>query len=361
MAKLQLSENLFDENKKLNEDFADSMPAWLRAHLLGNIINKKYPYSGPEKDKALDKYKNYNIKGLQGRRQYGKNLSGDTWNSDAIFRGLKNTGIDFSRANFIHGDPPTKSTDPRLKAPNQAFMLIEYDGAQQVYAPGLNDKDLTIFPIADNYAPANTYKYARFSDYKPYIKDFYYINTADPENHNDTLKSDRVNVNLGINDMKQQGQERLSKKELANFRPSWRSNARPDKSGYLVNPDRLKDALRKAQKNNYAKKLQSSYNRIQDAKDTLTNYIIESDAADRDSIRFATNIMRNELDDAVQYYNSFANVIQSAEREYAPTSNEFKRVLDNVFGSYGEAFYLDDTLDKLENAIASIKFVDFDW
>lgn len=361
MAKLQLSENLFDENKKLNEDFAESMPNWLRGHLLSNILNKK-SYSGTaERDKAFDKYKKYNVRGLQGRRQYGKNLSGDTWSSDAIFRGLRDNGIDFSRANFIHGDPPTKSTDPRLKAPNQAFMLIEYDGAQQVYAPGLNDKDLTIFPIADNYAPANTYKYARFSDYKPYIKDFYYINTQDPENRNDTLKSNRASVNVDINDMKQQGQERLSKKELANFRPSWRSQARPDKSGYMVNPDRLKDALRKAQKNNYAKKLQSSYNRIQDAKDTLTNYIMEADSADRDSLRFATNIMRNQLDDAIMAYNSFANVIEAAERNHDPASNEFKRIIDNVFSPYGEVASLDTYLDRLENEIASIKFVDFDW
>lgn len=365
MAKLILSEKLFESNKKLNEAFSDSMPDWLRGHLLTSIVNKNIPgytaSASQNRQKAYDKYKkNYDLDALKGRQQYGKELSGDIYNSDAIFRGMNKYHIDFSRANFIHGEPPTKSTDPRMKEPNQAFMLIEYGGAKQVYAPGLNDKDRTIFPIADKYAPANTYKYARFSDYKPYIKDFYYVNTADPANSNDNLIGQRANTDLYMNDAQMQGLERITDKARAK-NAVWVTDGRIDKSGYLVNPKKYKDALRKAQKNNYAKKLEKSYNILQEVKETLTNYIIEADAADSDALEFASNIMRRDLSNAISRYNRLASSIENAEQQWDPSSPEFSRFLDGIFSRYGDVEYLDNALASLEKAVSSIKFVDFDW
>lgn len=365
MSKLVLSEELFKNNKKLNEAFSDSMPDWLRGHLLTSIVNKNIPgytaSASQNRQKAYDKYKkNYDLDALKGRQQYGKELSGDIYNSDAIFRGMNKYHIDFSRANFIHGEPPTKSTDPRMKEPNQAFMLIEYGGAKQVYAPGLNDKDITIFPIADKYAPANTYKYARFSDYKPYIKDFYYVNTADPANSNDNITSQRAHNDLYMNDAQMQGLERITDKSRAQ-NAVWATGGRIDKSGYLVNPKRYKDALRKAQKSNYAKKLEKSYNILQDVKETLTNYIIEADAADSDALEFASNIMRRDLANAISRYNRLASTIETAEQRWDPASPEFSSFLDSIFSRYGDVEYLDNALASLEKAVSSIKFVDFDW
>ena len=365
MAKLTLSEKLFESNKKLNEAFSDSMPDWLRGHLLPSIVNKNIPgytaSANQNRQKAYDKYnKKYDLDALKGRRQYGKDLSGDRYNSDAIFRGMNKYHIDFSRANFIHGEPPTKSTDPRMQKPNQAFILIEFGGEKQVYAPGLNDKDITIFPIANKYAPANTFKYARFSDYKDYIKDFYYVNTADPANSNDNLTSQRAHNDLYMNDAQMQGLERITDKSRAQ-NAVWSSGGRIDKSGYLVNPKRYKDALRKAQKSNYAKKLEQSYNILQDVKETLTNYIIEADAADSDALDFASNIMRRDLSSAINKYNRLASAIESAEQQWDPSSPEFSSFLDSIFSRYGDVEYLDNALASLERAVSSIKFVDFDW
>lgn len=364
MAKLTLSEKLFENNKKLNEAFSDSMPDWLRGHLLTSIVNKKIPgYSSSARqarEKAYDKYKKYDLHALKGREQWGNELVGDTYNSDAIFRGMNKYHIDFSRAKFIHGEPPTKSTDPRMKEPNQAFILIEFGGAKQVYAPGLNDKDVTIFPIANKNATVNTFKYARFSDYKDYIKDFYYVNTADPANSNDNLKNQRANTSLDLTDAKSKGLERITdpKKDQ---RILWSGDGYLDKSGYLVNPNRYKDALRKAQKNNYAKKLEKSYNILQDVKETLTNYIIEADATDSDALEFASNIMRGTLARAISRYNRLASAIENAEQNWDPASPEFSSFLDGIFSRYGDVEYLDDALNSLEKAVSSIKFVDFDW
>ena len=364
MAKLILSEKLFESNKKLNEAFSDSMPDWLRAHLLTSIVNKNIPgytSSGRQaRQKAYDKYKKYDLDALKGRQQWGNELVGDTYNSDAIFRGMNKYHIDFSRAKFIHGEPPTKSTDPRMKEPNQAFILIEFGGQKQVYAPGLNDKDVTIFPIANKNATVNTFKYARFSDYKDYIKDFYYVNTTDPANSNDNLRNQRTHNDLYRNDAMMQGLERITDKSRKQ-NAVWATGGRIDKSGYLVNPNRYKDALRKAQKSNYAKKLEKSYNILQDVKETLTNYIIEADATDSDALEFASNIMRRDLANAISRYNRLASAIENAEQNWDPASPEFSSFLDGIFSRYGEVEYLDNALDSLEKAVSSIKFVDFDW
>ena len=163
-----------------------------------------------------------------------------------------------------------------------------------------------------------------------------------------------------MNDAQMQGLERITDKARAKNAVRV-TDGRIDKSGYLVNPKKYKDALRKAQKSNYAKKLEKSYNILQDVKETLTNYIIEADAADSDALEFASNIMRRDLATAISRYNRLASTIESAEQRWDPSSPEFSRFLDGIFSSYGDVEYLDIALASLEEAVSSIKFVDFDW
>lgn len=100
-------------------------------YTLADLVKKKNSYAKHGYDTQSNLATGYYKKGRGGDK------FGDFVNS------LSKSIINFAGAEFIHVDPPPKKgTDPLLISPNyQVFMLLEGDEGQQIYAPGLNDKE----------------------------------------------------------------------------------------------------------------------------------------------------------------------------------------------------------------------------
>lgn len=114
------------ENKQLNEVFSPSMPEWLQARILqGNSSYKKMSQ--------------LNQKGVD--TNFYNRTSNRSTDSD-LGQGLHNFGIDYANAEYISGEVPTSSRDPRLKEPNLPIFLLQDGGQKQVYIPGVNGTEL---------------------------------------------------------------------------------------------------------------------------------------------------------------------------------------------------------------------------
>ena len=272
-------------------------------------------------DKKVSSYgkSGYDIKSefASGRGFFGNNLE-----ATSLFGALKLKNIDLSSVDFKRGDIPKKSTDEKLTDPRyQCFFLVEKNGKQQVYAPGLNDKEASI--LSDDN---KTYKYISYAKIKPYIKDFCYIDLTEKprtyEIHANKPKPDSSFV-------------RNTDKNLNKFNPL---DYRPiDKSGYRQDPDKYKKALSDKKAQNYEQILQGMRDELIEAKKSIQNVSMVTDALNFDSVDFVRSnysLLSYALDD----YNS---IIQSIEKfnnaldRGLITKDECKKQIVSLFSQDG--------------------------
>ena len=337
-----LNEMLF-EHKQLNEKFSDSMPNWLRSRLLY--------LKSPVKDR--DKYRN---KGYNMDNQLYPNYS-RRGSSRSLFWLFQDKGIDLDSAEFIDdGTIPTSSKDFRLKEPYiPIFLLEESSGMKrsQVYAKGINDDE--IFELDGEGKKLGR---VRPKNLLPYCRAFCYLDSSNPNNFKAaTKKSERKQMERELDSSPLR---RYNKKEREYY--SWRNY---DKSGYLINPKRLKDRLDDYYVKNYSKLVQKLYKRISDIKNDFAQIFMDTDIRDADArnnddfLTIFNNYdgLNRQLMTLITTYNNFVSSLNNAAD--IQDENERDSRIKRVVKSYNST--LNDGIKKLESSAERVLSVDLDW
>lgn len=349
MSKLILSEEI-DERRKLNESFSPSMPDWLASALYSNLITTRYtdgflngdlPY-GWEKDKrdrVRNRYKKYDLDTYQP--QYNMPRNRKSFNNHSLLDGINAKGIDINKADFIPGAIPSKSTDPRLQDPYQAFMLLDVNGSKQVYAPGLNDNDKCIVPNPRTNGEPEDLGHTRFTELKPYIVDFCFVDLSDSDN-----LAVRKDYKSEKDELLNKGVERYSKKDMkdnpeADIDSSGYSN--PNKSRYKEFTDKLPLDVKA---DNFLNKIEHAQDLFQRtlkeiSKIDFSNLIVSEQDYDDSIIReIKTNIKacRDQLGYAKNYaeesktYDWYYDYAQKAYKYFEGYFDNLKDLMKKVDG-----------------------------
>lgn len=341
--------------QKLNEAFSPSMPRWLKDRfqmelsLSGNKLAGQGRYQKPRRNfsrefDALTKKNNMN------RVPVARNASRDDHSYNLWDAAIANN-INLNSGKFIEGPVPENARDPRLKAPNIAFISLKrpsYNGKDyiwDVYSPQLN-------PNAESnvFGDSQAFKYHNIKQMQPYMDAFCYIDMSDPENQLD-IEATRAARAANYNSQ----DRRFDRGTPGDYDPQYRmvpynkrdtlknygypeSSMKLDKSGYsrLPNITKYVDALKAHGNDKILKKLQSLY---EDA-----NYIYAQ----------LPYILQDSLEgkDFSQAYRSNA----TSDIESAISSlDDFKRYYDRALGA------LDDFKKTQDVSNIEVAESNLDW
>lgn len=306
-------------NKVLTEAVSKSMPNWLKPSVFNSFVygdtstrnpikSNSYSYADANNSessnyelgyyKKSDKAKSYADKGYDlgsrlatGKRFHGNNM---TWRNRSFTDVLNSSDINFAGADFKTGEIPKKSTDEKLTDPRyQCFFLIEKDGKQQIYAPGLNDKELTIID------PSKTFKYLSYAKIKPYIKDFCYVDLQEPNSTKSSIRNSRPERLPDSDRRYKTGTRNVPNHDYRNI----------DKSGFIRDPNKYKKILAKNKASNYGQLLQDMYDNLTKYKDLLNIYTKNSNLRDMGSVQS----IAGNLYQAVSFYDVILNKVSEIE------------------------------------------------
>lgn len=338
--------------QKLNEAFSPSMPRWLKDRFqmeLSRSSNKstgKYQKSRRDFSREFDALtKKYRMGGYM---RVARNASRDI-NSYNLWDAAIAHNINLNSGKFIEGPTPENARDPRLKAPNIAFISLKRPVANgnyiwDVYSPQLN-------PNAESnvFGDSQAFKYHNIKQMQPYMDAFCYIDMSDPENQLDieatrTARSNNYNSQDRSFDRGTPGADDplyyatpYTKRDISNYGfPE--SSIKLDKSGYsrLPNISKYIDALKAHGDGKLLKKLQSLY---EDA-----NYIYAQ----------LPYILQDSLEgkDFSQAYRS--NAISSIESAISDL-DDFKRYYDRALGAL-DAFKKNQDVSNIQVAESNLNY-----
>ena len=248
-----LNEKMFKTNV-LNEKMSDSMPKWLQSRLL---------YTKRDLTPNRNQKEKYKKMGFDMDSQSNPTYAsrGD-WTS--IFDLFLQKGIDLDSANFIEGDIPTSSRDPRLKEPNIPIFLLQGEDWRgrkwsQVYAKGINDDEIAEFD--DQYRKL---KFISMKNLLQYTKGFCYLDSSDPNN-----------FTVGTKQAERQ-QYRRDSQYTRRYKPEEQSRyAKYDKSGYLIDPEKMVKKLADYYKDNSSVIVEKYIKNYLTSKMILLKYILK--------------------------------------------------------------------------------------
>lgn len=351
-----LNEKFFNE-EVLNEKFSDSMPQWLKDRLI--YTSRNYSRTDGKNDGAFGKrsYKNLD-KTTQRTDRFGQR-SDDT----PLFSEFLKHGYDLDSVNVTEGDVPEKASDPRLKEPNiPIFLLQDSAGRTQVYAKGINDNELAYFDDRDR-----AFKYLSTKDLLSHCVGFAYIDSSDASNQNvGEKRSNRAafrswNSNVGNPVRRYTGDEVDSGGEV---KVGW-NYYNIDKSGYIINPNKLKNRLAKLKAKNPQKLLDKLYKEISDIKRDFTQFYSEIDIADMSSSDydkiFGSSGFNKDLTYVIRKYNNLVEQVENiltSNNSDAWKESELEELFTYRYGYYQETIRL---LSNLEKGAAEYLYVDLDW
>lgn len=275
---------------------------------------------------------------------------------------LKNSDINFANAEFIVTDPPKKGTDEKLKDLDhyQPFILIEKDGKQQIYAPGLNDKELCI--VSDDY---KTFKYVSYNQLKPYIKGFCYIDLTKPESTKSSIRSKKYS---NVSDEERRYKVDIDSAKSRNYPrgvgipgygPSYDVIKKPlDKSGYITNPDKYKEILRKNKINNYPALIQDVFDKLTEYKGLMSDYLKQIPITDKRANENTGSVL-NTYRNAIYDYN---NLLEKIETINNYPEEEKKELLLQLFDPDGYDYYA-SCLNNIKNLgfLNAYRHMYLDW
>ena len=314
-------ERLYESQTLINEAFGDSFPKWLKDRLA--ISNLAHPFRNTaDKQISTRSSKNYgwrnNAVPPGQRPEYSHPKGGGSkwqWNSErerelSLFQNALNAGIDLQNAEVIEGDIPTTRVDPRLKEPNLPIWGFPNG---QVYIPGLNDREIyqgngkafVYAPLKTLMNDANHFAYMDSSlfDSSPYKRK----KEQRQEIRDDVVEIDKNDPTAGA------------------FRPGHDANQFKqyerwkdlvDKSGYIIKPDRYKEALKKAGATKIFQRLQDIYDRIIEVKEDIAaaaSYIDPFE--DAEAYRKIGSFFAI-LDNAITEYNTYSQYVEQISQQY---------------------------------------------
>ena len=347
---MKLNEKLF-ENKLLTEKFSDSMPKWLKDRML---FTKPRMGRSPNRD---DQRARYQSKGYDMDSQTIPQFGSRAKTRDSIYDAFTKLGINLDSANFHEdGDIPTSSRDPRLKEPNIPIFLLQGTDPwgqpyNQVYAKYVNDDELFAGDVD---------KYLKFVPMKTLLantKAFCYLDSSDAENFGANAKRDdrrEVAKELAPN-------RRYSQEEQNYFRRN-----KFDKSGYIINPDKMVKKLDKYYSENYGKLVDKFYKKITDIKRDFAQVLMDTDIKDRNAVsvdmrpifsNYSSDRLMNRLLDVIDNYNYFVTSLNDALQE--PDEQTRKDEVKSIVHTYNKR--LTDLIKDLEIRAEQYLSVDLDW
>ena len=304
-----LNKKYIVEDINLTEAFDESFPEWLKDRIVAIKKYQKNWNSIPDNQRPL--YKN----SRKGEDAYSSS------NDKSLFTKSLNKGIDFTKTKVVEGPIPEKRTDERLKEPNIPIWLFP-DG--QVYIEGINEDEIY-------RATGKAFSYLPMKEKIADAKAFAYIDgtTLDPQAYRNKLsqRSDMTrDIHKAIKDNPSAGIFRKGDPEkfYTNVTGAWFNSTSSeaerkgylDKSGYIINPNRYKEALKKAGAKKVFQNLESIYDRIIEVKDDIAaaaSYIDPFE--DRDNYKQLSTFM-DYLMRAISDYNDMSRELKSLSDRY---------------------------------------------
>lgn len=322
--------------ERLNEAFNDSFPSWLKARL--SELNKFHgtdkngPYGGNSYSIPRNSRPDYsNPRGFTGRP---RELS-------LFDKLLKETDIE--SLEVIEGEIPKKRTDPRLKAPN---IPIWHFPNGQVYIQGFNDMEID---RGSTYiGPKGSYMAFKYTPLKYFLENadaFAYIDEDQiaPSNY-ESKRQQRKNA---ANELKNINYGRKDKDSDAFVQPKGYTYGVPeeqqqryDSSGYLVDPRKYVKKLEDIRANDYAKILQERHDAIIDLRNDITAAMNYYDPIEDHAIYRKLWATLDDLNDAVNAFNSASTSIETWLNNSNSVSEEIvkeaiKREVKNILNDSG--------------------------
>lgn len=332
--------------QKLNEAFSPSMPRWLkdRFQLELNRSNNRNVGKGryqPSRRNFSREYDALTKKNNMANMPIARNASRDD-NSYNLWDAAIAHNINLNSGKFIEGPVPENARDPRLKAPNIAFISLKRPTSGKnyiwdVYSPQLN-------PNAESnvFGDGQAFKYHNIKQMQPYMQAFCYIDMSDPENQLD-VEAIRTNRESNYNSQ----DRRFDRGTPGDYDPLYRAvpyNKRDtlknygypessmilDKSGYsrLPNITKYVDALKAHGDSKILKKLQSLY---EDANYIYAQlpYILQDSLEGKDfSQAYRSNAINDiesaisSLDDFKRYYDRALSALDDFKKNQDVTNIE---------------------------------------
>lgn len=306
------------ELKKINitEAFAESMPASIRAFLLSG----------------------------RGRR----------WISQLV--GDKNLALE--KANFIKYDIPKTNRDPIFKDDTKIKFYVFNNGA--VYITTVNDDWQYI-------AHNGSVMYNKWLPAKALIensKEIYYLDITDPNNFNTDKKASRTANKVGDSPY-YRTQDVQNDRNVASDK-KWqirRGKLTVDKSGYIIDPNRLAKKMVELGLFDPAKKLKAIHKKIVNMKNDLMEAMSEV-SIDRAGIQVADNIRwaMSEYSRAIQSYNELVqniDMLQDQKNRNILDNKVFAQNARSMLENYTER--IDSRLHDVEGYISKFVGVAVDW
>ena len=339
-----LNEKMFKTNV-LNEKMSDSMPKWLQSRLL---------YTKRDRTPNRNQKEKYKKMGFDMDSQSSPTYAsrGD-WTP--LFDLFLTKGIDIDNAEFIDdGDIPTSSRDPRLKEPYIPIFFLQGQDPygknfSQVYAKGLNDDEIAEFD--------SEYRKLKFISMKTllqYTKGFCYLDSSNANNFN-------VGKKQGVRqeykrDEKNSGRKRYKPEEQSRWE-------KYDKSGYLIDPEKMANKLSEYYKKNSSVLLEKMYKKLSNLKNDFAQVYLDTDLNNLDSEEYnlvfgdAYSGLNKKLINAVASYNRFAKDINDALNIQDEEDRNYQ--LDRIFDyRYRE---LNNYVNSLEKSAERVMSVALDW
>lgn len=334
----------------LTEKWSDSMPDWLKHRL----VFSKYRGGNGMSVKSSQVHSNRGYYANQAGIDVGRGLWGRHEN---LFAAANRKGIDLSKVNIIEGPvPENPRTDPRLKDPNiPIFHLVcpsiyRWGGdVETVYMKGINDNERM-----PNDANDRLFKNVPLKDLLSKTVDFAYIDGSDNPSVNtvrsnrDILRRERANSDSNRVDIS----KIFSRMDRDKY----------DKSGYLRNPNRLKNALLKYKSKRYSESLDAWYHDILNIKKDIASYItdfdVTSDVSSSDFLRHEVALLVNDIGACIITYNRA--VEDATQISTLQDAAERERRMEDLF-SEGYASDLSSQIARIKKKAADITSVVVDW
>lgn len=358
-------ERLYESQTLINEAFGDSFPKWLKDRL--SISNLAHPFRDTKGDKISTRsskdYGYYYGAVPPGQRpEYVHPRDGSSkwsWNSErerelSLFQNALNAGIDLQNAEVIEGDIPTTRVDPRLKEPNLPIWGFPNG---QVYIPGLNDREIyretgkafLHTPLKTLMGEANHFAYMDSSsfDSSPYKR---------KKEQRQELRDEIIEINK--NDPTA-GAFRPGH-DSSQVKPFERWGDRVDKSGYIIKPDRYKDALKKAGATKIFQRLQDIYDRIIEVKEDIAAAASYIDPFEDAETYKKIGSFFSILDESITEYNKYSRNAEEISKQYNNgdiTQEEYQYYMGNYYSQIKNC----SAFKQLKNLGDDVFLAGVDW
>ena len=241
--------------------------------------------------------------------------------------------IALDKANFIKYPNPTSNRDPIFKDNTKLRFYILDDG--NIYVPSINDDDSYIF----HYNQWLPNKYLPVKVIMEHLKEIYYVDLNDENN----LTSEKVNTRIQNRPTDERVRD-YNKLPWATKRKINSKELKLDKSGYLIDPNRLVNKMTELGLYNPAKRAKKFYDSLVATKSDLMNALDEIDIdqsgkSDSASLIYSIREAMSSFSQGISNYNYMMKNLEtfSTTKEHGTLSNQdYAKACSSTIEDYGE-------------------------